>query len=117
MGAGRPRADTRRLVLRLPAAFIDQMQEMGAMLSLESAQAAARHFMTLGVQSSLGALNSGRSVRQNEQGLQLLNKMVTDMAEFESSGKAVQAIEVDMLSGQEKHIKDAPQTRKKRGSS
>jgi hypothetical protein len=118
-GVGRPKASTRRLVLRLPSAFIDQVAEMGMCLSLDTPQAAARHFMTLGMQASLGALNSGRSVRQNEQGLELLSKMVADIAaaEVQSPGKAVQAIEVDMLSGQEKRIKDAPRPRKKKGSS
>jgi hypothetical protein len=64
---GRPRVCTSRLVLRLPTAFINKMASMGDQLSLDSPQASARHFMTLGMQASLGALSSQTAVAQNSE--------------------------------------------------
>lgn len=94
---GRPRVDTTRVVLRLPTPFVNQMIEMGAKLGLGSAQGAARHFLTLGMQASLGALSSQQSVDVSKQMLQVLQAQVASMA----------ALEVDMFTGAETPIIDS----------
>jgi hypothetical protein len=72
---GRPRVDSVRLVLRLPAVFVKQMMEMGGQLSLDTPQATARHFMTIGMQASLGALSSSRSVDVSQEMLAVMKDM------------------------------------------
>jgi hypothetical protein len=72
---GRPRSYTSRLVLRLPTSFIGKMCSMGDQLSLDTPQAAARHFITLGMQASLGALTAQTAVSQKREMLAVLKDM------------------------------------------
>ena len=58
---------TERINMRLPKPLYDNVARLGEALGYDTIGGAARYFMTVGVQQSMGQINSGRSLESNAQ--------------------------------------------------
>ncbi len=89
-------AQSIRLNFRIPNRLYERMLKMGHTLGLDTPSAAARHFLSTGIQVSMGSYTSSESLETQTQMLQLFQGAI---------GEDAKAVQPDLLGGAAEKIK------------